>query len=52
MKWATGEQYALRAVAFPPSLPPLTLAAWPTTCVFVTDNEARKYIAASYFAQR
>jgi hypothetical protein len=33
------------ALSFP--LPPRTSAGWPPTCVFVTVNEARRYLATS-----
>jgi hypothetical protein len=35
--------------ALPPSLPPGTTAGWPPNCIFVTVNEARRYLATSIF---
>jgi hypothetical protein len=44
-----GDQYAICAIAWRSSLLPRTSAGWPQTCVFVTVNEARRYLAASTF---
>jgi hypothetical protein len=46
MDSSSGEQDAF-ALSLP--LPPRTSAGWPATCVFVTVNEARRYLAAGLF---
>jgi hypothetical protein len=45
MERARGEQDAIFAVAS--LLLPRTSSAWPLTCVFVTVNEAQRYLATS-----
>jgi hypothetical protein len=44
MKRASGSK-TRHALSLP--FPPRTSAGWPTTCVFATVNEARRYLATS-----